>query len=183
MTTFFTSDNHFGHKAIINFCRSSRIGNTVDEMNENMITQWNSQITPTDTVYSLGDFSFLNAENTEEILRRLNGRKHLIKGNHDHWITPATSKYFESISDYKVLSIDKKKIILFHFPIAEWDKMHYGSFHFYGHVHGGLTVPGRAIDVGIDAHPEKRMKLWTWEELDSILESREIRPHHNKTAD
>lgn len=183
MTIFFTSDNHFFHRGILNFCRETRQGETAEEMNELMITKWNSQVTPKDTVYCLGDFSFGNANQTEDILRRLNGRIHLVKGNHDYWIDARTSTYFESISDYKEIKIDKKKIVMFHFPIFEWNKMHYGSFHLYGHVHGTSSVEGRAIDVGIDARPQKDMGLWTWEELDVILESRQIRTHHGKVSE
>lgn len=182
MTIWFTSDNHFFHKGILNFCRETRKGNTVDEMNELMIEKWNSQVQPTDFVYTLGDFSFGNANQTEDILRRLNGRKHLIKGNHDYWIDGRTRGYFESIDDYKELQINKQKWVMFHYPIWEWNKMHYGSFHLYGHVHGTTTVPGRAIDVGIDSRPQKDMGLWNLEELEVILASREIRSHHNKVA-
>lgn len=182
MTTWFTSDNHFFHRGILRFCPETRQGTTAEEMNELMIEKWNSQVGEKDTVYTLGDFSFGNANETEDILRRLNGRKHLIKGNHDHWIDGRTRVYFESISDYKEIQIDKKKVVMFHYPIYEWNKMHYGSYHLFGHVHGGATVPGRAIDVGIDARPQKDMGLWTWEELDAILAARELRKHHGKTT-
>lgn len=181
MTTWFTSDNHFFHKGILNFCRETRQGDTVEEMNELMIKKWNQQVGPKDIVYILGDFSFGNSNQTEDILCRLNGRKHLVRGNHDYWIDERTRQHFESISDYKELQINKQKIVLFHFPIFEWNKMHYGAYHLYGHVHGASTVPGRAIDVGIDARPTKDMSLWTWEEIDSILSVREIRTHHGKT--
>ena len=65
-------------------------------------------------------------------------------------------------------------------PIFEWNRMHHGSYHLFGHVHGSQTIPGRAIDVGIDNRPQKDMGLWSWEELDKILSKREIRMHHQK---
>lgn len=178
--TWFTSDNHFFHKGILNFCRDTRMGETVEEMNRHMIQIWNDTVSIRDEVYILGDFSFGNANQTEDILRQLHGRLHLVKGNHDYWIDERTTKYFESIEQYKEIKIDKQKVILFHYPIYEWNKMHYGSYHLYGHVHGNSSLPGRAIDVGIDARPQKDMGLWSWEELSKLLAEREIRTHHGK---
>ena len=88
---------------------------------------------------------------------------------------------FETIQDYKKLHIDKKKVVLFHYPIAEWDSMHHGAYHLFGHVHGGLEIEGRAMDVGIDARPKKDMGLWEWEEIKTIMENKTIRSHHGKT--
>jgi calcineurin-like phosphoesterase family protein len=115
------------------------------------------------------------------ILRQLSGRKILIKGNHDHWIDDGTSKYFESIHDYLKIIIDKKHVVLFHYPIAEWDRAHHGGYHLYGHVHGNLQLEGRAMDVGIDTRPTGDMKPWSWEEIDEILSKKEIIKHHGKT--
>lgn len=178
---WFTSDNHFYHKSILKFAAETRMNHTdVTAMNEDMIRRWNDTVALTDRVYTLGDFSFGNAEKTEAVLKRLNGRIHLIKGNHDHWLNKDLEQYFEGIHDYKKITIDGKKVVLFHYPIFEWENMHHGSYHLYGHVHGNSTVPGRAMDVGIDARPQKDMGLWSWEEVDAILSKREIRTHHGK---
>lgn len=172
---FFTSDNHFGHKNIINFCKETRKNHTsVEEMNEDMITIWNSTVSKNDIVYCLGDFSFLNSKDTSLILSRLNGGIHLIKGNHEKWVSNESVKFLKSINDYKRIVIDKKLIILFHFPIVKFDAMHWGSYHLYGHVHNQYTHPGRAMDVGIDARPQKDMGLFSWEEVDSFLKDRPI---------
>lgn len=179
---WFTSDNHFFHKSILKFCPDTRGGaRDIEEMNELMIAKWNSQVGQHDRVYTLGDFSFGTAEKTAGILHRLKGRKHLIKGNHDHWLNEDTRKLFEAVHEYKKITIDNKRVVLFHYPIWEWENMHHGSYHLFGHVHGNTTVPGRAIDVGIDARPTKDMGLWSWEEIDCILGVREVRSHHGKT--
>ncbi len=170
---FFTSDNHFGHKNILNFCKDSRKNHTdIEEMNEDMISIWNSTVSNEDTVYCLGDFSLLNSEKTSVILSRLKGNIHLIRGNHDHWVSPQSVKFLKSVDVYKKIVIDKKTIILFHFPIVEFEGMYYGSYHLYGHVHNRYKHPGRAMDVGIDARPQKDMGLFSWEEVDSFLKDR-----------
>ena len=51
---FFTSDTHFNHKAIISYC--SRPFESVEEMNDRLIDNWNQVVKPSDTVYHLGDF-------------------------------------------------------------------------------------------------------------------------------
>ena len=171
---FFTSDNHFGHKSILKFCPNTRQGSTVEEMDELMIQKWNSQVSVNDTVYLLGDFSFRNAEQTVQILLRLNGNKHIVLGNHDKWPNGATKKMFFSINTYKEIKVAGQKVILFHFPIVEWNSMHCGSFHLYGHVHGNYAHSGRAMDVGIDARPQKDMGLWEWSEIVDLLKHRPI---------
>ena len=177
---FFTSDTHFNHKSILTFCPTTRHGSSVEEMNELLIERWNEDVALGDRVYILGDFAFGNKTSTEEILKRLKGRLFLIKGNHDYWVNEATSKYFEAIYDYKTINVEGQKVVMFHYPIFEWDAMHYGAYHLYGHVHGSTTIPGRALDVGIDARPQRDMRLWSWEEVDATLKTREIRTHHGK---
>lgn len=178
--TFFTSDNHFGHKAIKRFCPDTRHGSDWKEMNELMIQIWNKTVRPNDTVYTLGDFSFMSTEDTIKVLQRLNGRIHLILGNHDHWVNTESKTYFESVGHYNELKMGVKKVVMFHYPIVEFNKMHHGAYHLHGHTHGNYTHPGRGFDVGIDARPQKDMGLWEWSELVQILENKPILPHHCK---
>lgn len=81
MTTWFTSDTHFGHKNIIKYC--DRPFYDVHTMNSEIIRRWNETVRDDDTVYHLGDFAFLSFDDAAAIMRRLNGRKILIRGNHD----------------------------------------------------------------------------------------------------
>lgn len=178
---WFTSDCHFGHKSIMKFCPETRMNITdVDELNEKMIEIWNNTVGPNDKVYILGDFSFMNAAKTEEVLKRLKGKKFLIKGNHDHWVNSHLTSYFEAIYDYKKITIDGKRVILFHYPIVEFENMHHGAYHFHGHTHGNYFHPGRGFDVGIDNRPQKDMGLWSWDELVPIMEAKPILSHHGK---
>ena len=78
---FFTSDSHFCHSNIIKFC--DRPFKDVEEMNEILIDNWNKTVGPNDIIYHLGDFCFAGSAEWHSILGRLNGRIHLILGNHD----------------------------------------------------------------------------------------------------
>ena len=55
---FFTSDLHLGHKNIIRLC--GRPFESVEEMDEILIDNWNKKIHRCDTVYILGDILFRN---------------------------------------------------------------------------------------------------------------------------
>jgi calcineurin-like phosphoesterase family protein len=177
---YFTSDNHFGHKRIFEFCPNTRRGSDIDEMDELMIQEWNKMVGKNSRIFCLGDFSFRKAPETERILRRLNGQKHLIIGNHDYWMNDDTKKYWTSIQHYKELKVNGIQLILFHFPIQEWHKAHYGYYHLYGHVHGSLQVNGRAMDVGIDARSDNTMRPFTFDEIHEKLKEKEVIKHHNK---
>jgi calcineurin-like phosphoesterase family protein len=79
---YFTADTHFNHSNIINHC--GRPFNNVDQMNDKLIQNWNSCINNDDEIYVLGDFMFKgNGTEANNLLKRLNGIKYFIKGNHN----------------------------------------------------------------------------------------------------
>lgn len=84
MSIWYTSDTHFNHTNIIEYC--GRPFSDVNEMNEKIIYNWNSLVQPEDDVYHLGDFGLFKGgtKQPESFIHRLNGRIHLIRGNHDH---------------------------------------------------------------------------------------------------
>jgi len=156
MKTWITSDLHFGHTNIMKFCPSTRgFFRDVDHMNSEMIRMWNDAVRQEDVVYILGDVSFTNARQAAHIMNSLVGTKILIQGNHDSKLIKDSifQKCFKEIHTYLRLVHDKTLIIMFHYPIWEWDQMHRGSIHFHGHLHGNDNgMPNsRAFDVGFDA--------------------------------
>jgi calcineurin-like phosphoesterase family protein len=52
-------------------------------MDETLIENWNKAVKPNDIIFHLGDVFFCGAQRMKEIADRLNGRKILIRGNHD----------------------------------------------------------------------------------------------------
>jgi len=157
MKTYITSDLHFGHTNIMKFCPVSRarFRNDVAYMNEAMVKEWNEIVEPDDLVYILGDVAFLPAQKAAEFMRRCNGRKILVQGNHDRKTLndPVFRGCFEEIHHYLDINYNGTKVCMFHYPIAEWDQMHRGSVHFHGHLHGGESglEKYRARDMGMDA--------------------------------
>lgn len=126
------SDTHFGHKNVITY--DSRPFKDVAEMDEALIENWNSVVKPGDTIYHLGDFAFYSEDKVCGILERLNGNKILILGNHDKVMrSEKVRSYFKLIVPYLEVYQDKQLICMFHYPIAEFNKSHHGSFHVHGH--------------------------------------------------
>lgn len=80
MSTFFSSDQHFGHTNVIGYC--NRPFANIQQMNDTLISNWNDIVTNEDHIYVLGDFS-MSINSMVEITPKLNGTKYLIPGNHD----------------------------------------------------------------------------------------------------
>lgn len=140
---YYISDLHFYH-ANMNTRMDKRGFESVEAMNEYMISQWNKKVRKNDEVVILGDFSIDKGEKTNELLRRLNGRKYLIIGNHDRFLNDKDfdRSLFKWIEPYKELNDNKRKIILSHYPVFCYDGQYRvneqgepKAYMLYGHVH------------------------------------------------
>lgn len=183
MTDFVTSDLHFGHTNIMKFCpvTRARFKNDVTYMNEAMIQEWNAVVKQGDHTYILGDVCFAPWEKAVGFLSRLNGTKTLVAGNHDKKLLKSREfrDQFVEIRDYLDISVNGTKVVMFHYPIAEWDQMHRGAVHLHGHLHGGTSglESYRARDVGMDASGMIVRKL---ESVVAEALRGEIKGHHQK---
>ena len=83
---FVCSDWHFMHDR--QFIWSARGFNNVHEMNEAIIKRHNAVVKPDDDVYVLGDLALGGSEqeileSAQRLIEQINGRIHIILGNHD----------------------------------------------------------------------------------------------------
>jgi len=160
MKTWITSDLHFGHKNIMKFCPQTRarFRDDVAYMNSAMVEEWNAKVEPGDLVYILGDVAFMSGSDAGRMMHRLNGDKVLVEGNHDRkTLMDSTFRdAFVEVHKYLDITYDGHKIVMFHYPIAEFDQMHRGAIHFHGHLHGGVSglEEFRVLDVGMDSTGE-----------------------------
>jgi len=152
---YFTADTHFFHggngknRGVIKYC--NRPFSSVEEMNEKLIENWNNTVGKKDTVYHLGDFAFGKKEDVRKLRFRLNGKIHLILGNHDYRNKlNKLENTFTSISDIKTIKYEKQIIVLCHYALRVWDRSCYNTWQLYGHSHGNLPPDGKQIDVGVD---------------------------------
>ena len=141
---FYISDLHLGHENVIRL--DGRPFSNADEMTEEMVKRWNEAVTNADVVYILGDFSWKkDTRIISSLLHRLNGKKLIIKGNHDRNLEDeSVIKELRGgqVVDYLEIRDDGRRIVMSHYPLASWNRMYCNpeypeksSIHLYGHVH------------------------------------------------
>lgn len=175
MKTYFTSDTHLWHKNILNF--TDRPYNSVEEMTDDMIDEWNKQVNEDDLIYHLGDLCLGTFEQTVSILKRLNGKIILIKGNHDY------SKHYKRINKLGLLhayhevgttiKYNKHQLWLTHYPLEIGVRPRMWSIH--GHIHNEDSTDINQINVGVDSPHFKHKpfgELISLEELFEVIEQR-----------
>ena len=154
MNTWFTADFHFYHENIIKY--SNRPFKNIKIMHDVLINNYNSLVDPEDEVYIIGDLSLIGPENyysLERIVKRMNGNKHLILGNHDR-LKPSTYLEigFESVHTSLPLLyiVDNKRysMILNHDPTVAC--MFPEKTILCGHVHNLFKTIENVINVGVD---------------------------------
>lgn len=135
MKNFYISDLHLNHGNVIRFDR--RPFEMVGEMNEALIANWNKVVGKEDTVYILGDFCWDKQTDWPQYLKRMNGKKILVRGNHDPKVYyPEIKALFQEICDYKEITDGERLVIMSHYPIP-FHKADYNPncWMLYGHVH------------------------------------------------
>lgn len=148
MAKYYISDLHFHHFNIIKFC--NRPFTSIFDMNQTMITNWNNTVKNDDEVYFLGDFSFSKKDiDIENVFNLLNGKKYLILGNHDH--SPTKRLPWVWVKDIYEMVDAKDRIVLFHYPMREWNGFYRKTYHLFGHTHGKLPNTAYSCDVGVDS--------------------------------
>ena len=128
-----TSDQHLFHANIIKYCH--RPFETIEEMHEHIVKEWNDSVTPDDIVIHLGDYicggSF---EDVKGITDQLNGTKILVTGNHDR----KGKQWFKNIGFERVF---KHKVVMgmycfSHRPQeAQWLLDNDIRYNMHGHTH------------------------------------------------
>lgn len=161
---YFTADPHYGHANILKY--TNRPFTNVMEMDKALIDNHNSVVGKNDHVYILGDFSFYDGPDLKErYFDKLNGKKILIKGNHDGneclklpWFQVHESLHLKVRSIPKYHN-DSREIFLSHYSHRSWNKSFHGVPHIFGHSHSRLPPYGKSFDVGVDCWNYKPISL------------------------
>ena len=147
MSVFFTADTHFGDHRAINIWR--RPFESAAAMDAVLVERWNAVVGRDDEVWHLGDVARRPAD-VAALLARLNGAKHLLRGNNDPDATLAAPGW-ASVGDYAELALDGRRLVLCHYPFRSWNGQGRGAIDLHGHSHGRLKPMPRQFDVGVDA--------------------------------
>lgn len=155
---WFTSDTHFCHKNIIRFC--DRPFETIEEHNQGLVDNWNSVVPVDADVWHLGDFCFGGSAEWYHLVGALNGRIHLVLGNHDTVASEPMLDLFESVHMMARLEVaGHRELWLSHFPLQTWPGKFYGkAWNLYGHIHSQTkpeTEEETQYDVGVDRNEYK----------------------------
>lgn len=169
-----SSDHHLSHENIRRPDYANRPFDSVDEMNDALVTYHNETVRPQDEVWFLGDVAMGRIAESLPLVAKMHGTKHLIMGNHDRVFDakPGTAKcqrwyseygrYFSTIREFDYLVHGGITFALCHFP-------YYGDSHgedrfsdrrppdeglwlLHGHTHSKEFLHGeRMIHVGVDS--------------------------------
>lgn len=150
---FFIGDTHFGHeKTCTVFKRNDgtplRPFMNADEMDDHLVRQWNSVVQPNDKVYHLGDV-VISAKKLP-LMNCLNGKKRLIRGNHDIFDTRDYLKYFDEIYGVRVLREDGFNLILSHVPLHRDSVVPRMGTNVHGHLHANDIPDGAYFNASVE---------------------------------
>lgn len=146
--------SHYIKELIQNFEISyDEVKERIARMDEDIIDRHNSKVGPTDTVWYLGDIGFYKTtEEFDRVFDRFNGKvKNLIVGNHDDKAV-LKSKHWTKIEQLYTLKNNNRNFVLCHYPMATWNKAHYGNFQIHGHCHGSYKLTNQQADCGVDTN-------------------------------
>jgi len=180
MRRFFSTDPHFGHKNIIPL--AGRPFRDVTEMNEMIVANWNSVVSPEDSAHILGDIALGSIMESLEYIGRLNGTLYMEWGNHDRcfpgskksagmtpeeWVGVYLDAGFTSVQPSGRLILFPEVVNLSHFPYAgdhtaedRWTEHRLvddGTILLHGHTHSKKKISRSPagtlqINVGVDAN-------------------------------
>jgi len=139
---YLTSDQHLGETRLDIMFRD--FFESTEEHDNTIIENWNKTVSPSDTVVVLGDFAYDNEK--LKLADKLNGKKHLILGNHDDLPVEEYEKYFITVEKESVFEKDGQKFYFNHYPSLGRNDM----WNICGHIHGAWRFQKNTINVGVD---------------------------------
>lgn len=135
--TYYISDHHFHHAGIIEY--EDRPFSDVIEMDVFMLNAWNTRVSSKDTVVYGGDLALGSIRRYKErltpLVKSLNGKKILVKGNHERSRKTSFAIGFDEVHSYYFES----GILVVHNLMLNWGRLlsqiSAADYILYGHVH------------------------------------------------
>lgn len=168
---WFTSDTHFGQQRTLDLTR--RPFESVEEMDQTIIDNWNKTVGKNDVVFHLGDFGDYNR------VRELNGKVVLLYGNYernDHNKDLINVLTLLDMGFYQVSTKDSLKLTLpdrdvVYSLVHEPSHMQSYTFNLYGHIHRAQMVRRNGLNVGTDCHFYKPISVDTVEFFKNAIQN------------
>lgn len=154
MAIWFSSDLHFNHNK--SFIYDARGCDSIEQMNQIILDNFNQLVAPTDDLWLLGDLVMGETYKAHELLTQLPGKKHIILGNHD---TTLRTELYRSLGwdcQYAtMLKYNKYCFYLSHYPtlVGNFEEP-FAPWNLHGHTHdlNAFSVNPRCYNVNVDAH-------------------------------
>lgn len=150
---FFTSDWHLGWESTLVY--DERPFQTPEEQNQDLVKRFNNMVKPEDTTYFLGDMG--KPKDLLEVLPQLNGKKILIRGNHDKGMQSCMNLGFDLVLEFASFTLGSTTVTLSHYPLKDihredtedgksvcwhgdykhqaWSQTGRAQVHLHGHIH------------------------------------------------
>lgn len=178
---YVTSDTHFNHANIVDFCESRSHFADVEQMNAALVDSINEVVKQTDQLYFVGDFA-LRGNNDEEIpkiLKRIYCQhKHLVFGNHDKH---RHGQFFETANELLEVKWNHQRYILCHYPLESWRR---SAMMLHGHWHGTGPKKALRLDIGVDGPDGKQLRgPWSLDEVRDYIIQRDNKDNLEKMYD
>lgn len=187
---WFTSDWHFGHQRILEL-GDGRPFKSLSHMHETIRGNVFRNVSPTDTLYILGDGAMGSIEHTINLYADLPGEKEFRPGNHDKIFEENSKAYIEKFLplyinvglnigpaiDEIYIDVDGEpvKVLISHFPYLRSSSERHAKHHpinnglplIHGHTHsrGVRSDLPNEYHVGVDAHnfaPVPETEIVNW---------------------
>lgn len=183
---WFTSDLHFWHKPILREDFDNRPFKDLQGMEDGLVKNWNSVVGPEDITIIVGDVFFCGSQKANQIMKRLNGKKILVTGNHDGSFTNAMNCGFDFVCEKLIMKIAGQEVLISHYPykyhwLINWFKsrilrtklprymdrrpVNRGGWLIHGHTHSTEKLKGKMIHVGCMAWGYKPVSISTIESI------------------
>jgi len=156
--TFLIADTHFGHANILRYEPAARPFETVSAHDAALIARWNARVGAGDTVWVLGDFAWSPAA-ARAALGALNGRIHLVMGDHDRRWLGGDGLGFDAVAEVHGAVGVAERTLLSHVPAVLGRKY---ARNVHGHTHGRAVADGAHVCVSVE---HTALAPLTWEEV------------------
>lgn len=172
---YFTSDLHLYHKNIIEYAH--RPFETVEEMNETIIHNINTEVSKNDFLFILGDFCFLSVKQSIKQLKRIRCNNIVFtQGNHDqrsliNRIREETDKKIVThyINERPTMNVGGTTLLYNHIPVPDIPKIDYINLHGHIHTEGHYSIINKGYyDVGVDNNEFKPISMRKIREINNF---------------
>jgi calcineurin-like phosphoesterase family protein len=171
-----TSDTHLDHAKVLTL--NNRPFSTLAEFEDHFFKQANA-LPDNATLYILGDFVVQHRpENLRRLLNRFKPALKLVftPGNHDHRLSHVFAEYGQTSPIIEIKHF-KRKVVLSHMPMTEWNQGHHGAIHLFGHCHGRYKHHGKSLDIGWDT----QQRIYSLDEAIALADQNPIfQPCHSQ---